>query len=223
MSGSRPIGALLYLSQRYRVAWKGSKVYVPSALRVEVLRWCHDIWPAGHFGFLKTLQLTNHQFWWPRLKQDVEEYVHCCVTFTTMKKQPGKPPRLLQPVASPLRPWEEIAMDFTVDLLASQGKTVIWTVIDLFSKQAHFVACEGLPSTCKLAKMFIAHIYRLHGVLQRVISDRGVQFTARFWHRFLTMIGSTQGLSSAFHLATNVAAETTNVMIEQYLRCYIKH
>lgn len=37
------------------------------------------------------------------------------------------------------------------------------------------------------------------------------------------MIGLAQGLSSAFHLATNVAAERTNAMVDQYLRCYIKH
>lgn len=29
-----------------------------------------------------------------------------------MKKQQGKPPGLLQPVADPIRPWEEIDMDF---------------------------------------------------------------------------------------------------------------
>lgn len=100
---------------------------------------------------------------------------------------------------------------------------VIWTVIELFSTQTHFVACEGLPSARKLAKMFISYIYRLHGVPRRIVLDRGVQFTARFWQSFLTMIGSAQGLSSAFHPATNGAAERTNAMVEQYLRCYIKH
>lgn len=56
-------------------------------------------------------------------------------------------PGLLQQVADPFRPSEEIAMDFIVKLLESGGSTVIWTVIDLFSKQTHFVACPGLPST----------------------------------------------------------------------------
>lgn len=64
-------------------------------------------------------------------------------------------------------------MDFIVDLLESQGNMVIWMVIDLFSKQAYFVACAGLPSASKLAKLFITHIYRLHGVPRRIVSDRG--------------------------------------------------
>lgn len=114
-------------------------------------------------------------------------------------------------------------MDFIVDLPESQGNKVIWTVIDLFSKQAHFVACTGLPSPRKLAKMFITHVYRLHGIHKRIISDRGVQFTTRFWRRFIAMIGSSQGLSSAFHPATNGDVERANAMVERYLWCYVKY
>lgn len=114
-------------------------------------------------------------------------------------------------------------MDFMVDLLDSQRNTVIWTVIDLFSKQAHFIPCKGLPSARKLVKLFVHHVYRLHGVPRRIISDRGVQFTARFWKGFLQTIGSTQGLSSAFHPSMNGAVERANAMVEHYLRCYVSY
>lgn len=64
-------------------------------------------------------------------------------------------------------------MDFIVELPESHGNTIIWMVINLFSKQAHFMACPSLPSACKLAKMFFIHIYCLQGVPQRIISDQG--------------------------------------------------
>lgn len=35
-------------------------------------------------------------------------------------------------------------MDFIVNLPESNRHTVIWTVIDLFSKEAHFMLCSGL-------------------------------------------------------------------------------
>lgn len=76
-------------------------------------------------------------------------------------------------------------MDFIVELLKSKGYIVIWTVIDLFSKQAHFVLCKGLPSARHLTKLFVQHIYCLYGVLKQIISDRGPQFTAQFWKLFL--------------------------------------
>lgn len=98
------------------------------------------------------------------MKKDIKEYVHSCAVCNTMKARPRKPPSLLQPVADPVQPWQQIAMDFIVDLPKSQGNTVTWMVIDLFSKQAHFIAYFSLPSAKMLANLFIVHIYRFHGI-----------------------------------------------------------
>lgn len=137
------------------------------------------------------------------MHSDIEQYVKSCKVCAVMKARPGKPLGLLQSIAEPNRSWDEIDMDFIVDLLESNGNTVIWTVIDRFSKQVHFVPCSGLPSARRLSKMFIQHIYRLHRDPHWIISDRGVQFTAHFWCNFVALIGSSQGLSSAFHPSTN--------------------
>lgn len=131
---------------------------------------CHNISSAGHFGFLKTLHLVNRQFWGPHMKRDIEEYVRSCVVCTTMKAQPG-PPGLLQPVADHVHPWEQIAMNFIMELPESQRNTIIWMVIDLFSKQAHILVYVALPSASKLTKLFVIHIYRLHGTPKQIISD----------------------------------------------------
>lgn len=128
------------------MAWKGSKLYIPLALQEKVLHRSHDVKQAGHFGFLKMLHYVKRQFWWPRMKASVEDYVKRCPICTTVKHQVGKPLGLLQEVVDPTRPWQDIAMDFIVKLPESNCHTVIWTVIGLFSKQAHFVPCSGLPS-----------------------------------------------------------------------------
>lgn len=101
----------------------------------------------------------------------------------------------------------ELAMDFIVDLLKSSGSTTIWTIVDLFSNKAHFIMCPKLSSTWVLVKMFVQHVYRLHGVSKHIISDWGLQFMAKFWWEFLKLIGSSQGLSSAFHPSTSRVAE----------------
>lgn len=157
------------------------------------------------------------------MRPEIEQYVKACPVCAVAKHRSGRPLGLLQSVADPHVPWEEIAMDFVVELPSSNGHNVIWTIIDLFSKQAHFVPCRGLPSARALAGLFIRHVYRLHGVPRRIISDRGVQFTARFWRQFLTRIGSSQGLSTAYHPSTNGAAERANAMVERYLRCYVSY
>ncbi|KAK9408147.1 hypothetical protein NXF25_006921 [Crotalus adamanteus] len=150
-------------TQRDGLVWFGGKLYVPLVLRPGVLQRCHDAQLAGHFGFVKTLHLTRRQFWWPTLRKDVKHYVKACSVCATCKSQPGRPVGYLQLVADPEHPWQDIAMDFIVELPSSKGHTVIWMVIDLFSKQAHFVPCRRLPTAQKLAYMFLTHIYQIHG------------------------------------------------------------
>ena len=57
------------------------------------------------------------------------------------KAQPVKPAGLLQPLAIPERPWEDISIDLLTDLPPTQRKhTTICTVVCRFSKMAHFIA-----------------------------------------------------------------------------------
>uniref|UniRef100_A0A670Z7K1 Integrase catalytic domain-containing protein n=1 Tax=Pseudonaja textilis TaxID=8673 RepID=A0A670Z7K1_PSETE len=165
----------------------------------------------------------TEQFWWLSLKKDIESYVASCLTSVAARRRQGKYPGLLQTVADPSAPWKEISMDFIVELPESAGNTVIWVVTDLFSKQVLFIPCQKIPTTKALAKMFLIHIYRLHGAPQWIISDRGVQFTSKFWRAFLNLLGSTQGLSSGNHPQMDGLTERVNSVLEQYLRCFISH
>ncbi|KAK9395591.1 hypothetical protein NXF25_018952 [Crotalus adamanteus] len=211
------------LTQQGGLAWYGTKLYVPHVLRKGILKRCHDSKRAGHFGFLKTLHFARRQFWWPQMRSDLEKYVKSCPTCATSKHNPGKPLGLMQSVTDPEYPWQDIAMDFIVDLPDSKGYTVIWTVIDLFSKQAHFIPCKGLPSAQRLAYMLLTHVYRIHGTPHRIISDHGVQFSVQFWRNFVSLLGSSQGLSSAYHPSTNGAVERANAAVERYLRSYVSY
>lgn len=99
---------------------------------------------------------------------------------------------MLQPVTDPCSPWKQLAMDFIVDLPESSGKTAIWVVIDLFSKQAHFVPCAKIPTAPQLTKMFLQQVYQLHGCPEHVVLDCGIQFTSKLWRSFLKLLGSKQ-------------------------------
>ncbi|MCO5584399.1 hypothetical protein L7F22_038325 [Adiantum nelumboides] len=83
---------------------------------------------------------VERYFYWPRLKKDVEEFVRNCLVCQKVKFDKHKAQGLLQPLTIPTRPWESIAMDFIFDLPRTQsGHDGIWTIIDRFSKQAHFI------------------------------------------------------------------------------------
>uniref|UniRef100_A0A803TSY3 Gypsy retrotransposon integrase-like protein 1 n=1 Tax=Anolis carolinensis TaxID=28377 RepID=A0A803TSY3_ANOCA len=196
------------------------KLYIPAILRIKILHRFHNNQSAGHMGITKTTKAIAKHCWWPGMRKDIKNYVIQCDDCAKNKPRGGKPMGLLQTVAEPTRPWECVAMDFVGELPVSRGHRYIWTVLDLFSKQAHFIALAKLPSAEKLAELYINHIYKLQGCPSRVVSDRGVQFTAKFWEKFLEMLGAERSLSSAFHPMTNGAVERTQQTLGQFLRMY---
>lgn len=93
----------------------------------------------------------------------------------------------------------------------SKGKNVIWV------KQAHFVPCCKLPTAKELTKLFVQHVVRLYAFSDKMMSNGGSQFVAKFWKEVLDLIGVEQVLSSAYHPQTDGQTESKNAILEQFL------
>lgn len=176
---ARPPG--ITLVNRDGLFWKGSQIFVPEDVRVRVLTLLHDHPLAGHFGVRKTLELVQRTFWWPNLKDFCEKYVSSCPICIQNKSSRNRAWGLLKPLPVPDRPWKMISMDFIVELPCSEGCSAIFVVVDRLTKMAHFLPLRGTPSAIETARIFVKEIIRLHGVPVNIVSDRGVQFTSRFW------------------------------------------
>ncbi|CAJ0968550.1 unnamed protein product [Ranitomeya imitator] len=194
------------------------KNFVPQDKRLEVLLWGHSSKISGHVGIKKTLNLLSRYYWWSTLRQDVHDFVATCATCARNKVPRKLSFGLLHPLPVPEGPWQQIAMDFITDLPCSSGCATILVVVDRFSKMAHFVPLPGLPSAPKLAKIFILQIFRLHGLPQRIVSDRGVQFRSRFWRALCKLLGISLDFSSSNHPQTNGQVERINQVLSSYLR-----
>ncbi len=111
--------------------------------------------------------------------------------------------------------------DFVTALPPSQGHTVVLTVVDRFSKAAHFIPLPKLPSAKETALIVVDHVFRLHGLPIDVVSDRGPKFVSRFWREFCKLLGATVSLSSGFHPQSNGQTERANQDLERTLRCVV--
>ena len=197
-------------------------LYVPDDARPEVLQWAHSSSLACHPGVRRTLALLTRRFWWPSVRRDLEEFVAACPVCARAKGNSQRPQGLLQPLLVPRRPWSHIAVDFVTGLPDSQGSSVILTIVDRFSKSAHFVALPKLPSAKETAQLLVQHVFRLHGLPLEVTSDRGPQFASAFWKAFCMLVGVRPQLSSGFHPQTNGQTERLNQELEKSLRCLVE-
>ena len=88
---------------------------------------------------------------------------------------------LSTPLPIPLRPWDDLIMDFIVaHPQTPRGKDAIMVVVDRFSKMAYFVACQGCDDATYIADLFFKGIMRLHGILRTIVSDRDTKFLSQF-------------------------------------------
>jgi len=71
-------------------------------------------------------------------------------------------------------------MDFVVELPLSFRHNAVMTVVDLVSKQAHFIPTHTMVTAEGAAWFFLHQVWKLHGLPKYVVSDRGPQFVARF-------------------------------------------
>jgi hypothetical protein len=72
-------------------------------------------------------------------------------------------------------------MDFIVGLPRTQsGYDSIWVIVDRLTKVAHFIPIKTTYSRQQLAELYMSRIVCLHEVPNKIVSDRGTQFTSRF-------------------------------------------
>jgi len=74
-----------------------------------------------------------------------------------------------------------------------------------------------------LARLFRDNVWKLHGLPESIISDRGPQFVAGSMRELNGMLGIKSKLSTAFHPQTDEQTKRVNQELEQYLRMFIDH
>lgn len=194
-------------------------LFVPEAVRTQVLQWGHSSKLTCHPGFHRTLAFLKQRFWWPSMSKDTRSFVAACSTCARSKSNHQAPAGLLDPLSIPSRPWSHISVDFVTGLPESDGNTTILTVVDRFSKAVHYVPLPKLPSATETANLLVLHVYRLHGIPLDIVSDRGPQFTSQVWKAFCHALGTSVSLSSGYHPQSNGQTERANQDLGSALRC----
>ena len=145
------------------------------------------------------------------MKREIVSYVAECDVCQRVKAEHLKPAGTLQPLPIPSWKWENISMDFITGLPRTlHGYNAIWVIVDRLTKSAHFLSVKANYSVEKYAELYITKIVCLHGVPKSIVSDRGPQFTARFWKSLHDAMGTDLTFSTAYHPQTGGQTEQVN-------------
>ncbi|WMV08035.1 hypothetical protein MTR67_001420 [Solanum verrucosum] len=145
-----------------------------------------------------------------------------CQNCQQVKYEHQRPAGLFQRLPIPEWKWEIIAMDFVVGVPKTLGKfDSNWVVFDRLTMLAHFIPGRIDYNDEQLAKVYAKEIVRLHWVPLSIISDRGTQFTSKFWRKLHDELGTQLTFSTAFHPQMDGQSEMTIQVLEDMSRACV--
>jgi transposase InsO family protein len=96
--------------------------------------------------------------------------------------------------------------------------------VNRLTKVANFIPVKTTYSGPQLAELYMSRIVCLLGVLKKIVSDTGTQFTLKFWERLCEILDTQLHFRSAYHPQTASETERVNQILEDMLRaCALQH
>lgn len=195
----------------------------------DLIRAHHDPPTYGHPGVRGTMDAIKQRHQVPELRRKVEEYIKQCIHCQRNKPNRHLPYGKAQAHRIPQNPWDDITMDFITQLPKSKDPcthedyTAILVIVDRLTKYTIMVPCKEDISAPKLGFLLVDRLIRDHGIPKRIVSDRDKLFTSAYWKTLLGQMGTTLGLSTAYHPRTDGQTERANQCLEEYLRHYVSN
>ena len=197
------------------------KLIVPSALRHSVMQIAHSSRGKIHTGKTAMLEDLKAQFYWPKMGEDVKEYIstcHICLS-TKVRRLPEVP---ILHVDRGREPWELLHLDLIGPLKRSEsGNRYILNVCDSFSK-----FCLLFPLQQKTMKevhdVFENKILKIWGPMKKIVTDSGKEFKNFLFQELCEEWEIIHATSSAYHPAFNGKVERVNAVVARMLCCLLE-
>ena len=152
-----------------------------------------------------------------------KKYVERCDLCQRMKNRVEEVAEKLKLSEMLKKPWIYISVDFITKLPVVAGKDAILVVCDRLSKITHFVTTTEETSAEGLVRLFRDNVWKLHGLLESIVLDRGPQSAAELTKELDRMLGIETRLLTVFHPQTDGQMEQMNQELKQYLQFFVKH
>lgn len=197
------------------------RIVLPKHERLAVLRQFHDAADSGgHLGVTKTVSRITKQYYWPKLRYDVQKYIRGCKICQQTKPEQRASPGIMRGNIGAKVPWEEISIDLMGPLpRSSRGFAYIFVVYDLFSK---FPVCFPLrqATAASVVRCLEEGIFLTYGVPRKIISDNGVQFRSNAYSKLLKTYKVMSKFTPFYHAQAN-PTERVNRTLKTMLIAYV--
>ena len=193
---------------------------VPTSMKSDVLKLCHDIPTAGHQGIARTKERVKCTYFWYGMSTDIKKYVSGCTSCNQNKSGNRKKRYPLTQYHAGV-PMEKVHIDFMGPLPKTpRGNEHILVIIDQFTK---WVEAIPLPSQDAetTAKAAVNEFFTRFGFPLQLVSDQGRNFMSTLFREVCKLLHIHQARTTAYRPSANGQAERTNRTLISALRSFV--
>ena len=195
------------------------QLIVPRSLQAELLRYHHEAPTAGHLAAERMLAAVTLRFWFPGVRQAVENHCLRCDD-CARHKPPRHPQRAGMQTYVVGEPLERVALDILGPLpKTKQGNRYILVIGCHFTKFSEAFALPGIDAPL-VARVVVEGFVLRYGCFLECHWDRGTQFTAEVFELVMQYLGIQHTKTVARNSRSNGFVERTNRTILSMLKIY---
>ena len=118
------------------------------------------------------------------MRTTIKRYIQNCYVCRRSKASRDRINELLKSLFIPEQRWQDISLNFIIDLLKSDKSNAILTVIDWLSKERHYILCWSDDEETfaeQTVKLLLIWIFRIHELSRSIVFNRDSQFISIVW------------------------------------------
>ena len=135
------------------------------------------------------MKIIQRFFIWSEMKAMIDRYVRNCHLCQRAKASRNEYHDELMSISVANRSWKDISLDFVIDLSENEktnekNYNTILMIVCRMLKMRHLISCftdDEDTSIWETVHLLIRYIWKLHELLETIISDRDSQFISVLW------------------------------------------
>jgi len=208
------------------VLWKHDRLWVSQLMIIQLIRKAHDLSINDHSDMNRTLNLLRWSYCWSKMRTTIKRYIWNCYVCRRSKASRDQINELLKSLLILEQWWQNIFLNFIINLSESDESNAILTVIDRLSKKRHYISCWSDDEETfaeQTVKLLLIWIFRTHELSRSIVFNRDSQFISIVWTSLCLRLDIKVKLFIDYHSQINDQTERANQNVKWYLRSYCSY
>ncbi len=210
------------------ILYKDSQLWVSfnELLQMNLIHEMHDQFSIDHLNILRMMKIIKRNYYWSSMRKTIDQYIRNCYVCQRSKTSRNKSNDLLQSLFISEQRWQNIVMNFIINLSDSYDYNAILTVICRLLKERHYISCitdDEDITVEKTAEMLLQWVYWTHDLSSFIVFDRDSQFIFILWKFLCKWLSISLRLFIVYHSQINDQSERVNQNVERYFRSFCSY